>query len=300
MKLALGILALSLLGCQGPPLALESATPSASPALMVPRTQSQNRPETGRQLAEMSRQTLPIDVSASPAQRQTLMIGEVPPAVVTRRPTVEQPASYPQYQPRQVQPSRVAALSSSHDLPQAARPATDFSSVNINKFLGLNSHSSCAVVLLVDVSGSVFQRGVEIAVDAAAKVYARQSPSDRIWVIPFGSQPEMVVNGHGARLSRQQLGHALIHSRVANSGTALAPAIQMANSVLANSHQDRRVVIVSDGALQDANVAVLEARQSCQRRNVSFSTIGIGNDWSGAAVLKEIADQTGGAFVNTY
>jgi len=153
--------------------------------------------------------------------------------------------------------------------------------------------------LLVDVSGSVFQQGVEVAVDAAAKIYARQSLNDRVWVIAFGSEPEVVVNGHGGALSREQLGRALTNSRPAKSGTFLAPAIQLATSTLKNSTQARRVVVVSDGILGDTEMAIWQAAHAWTEREISFSTVHIGGDWSGAAILQGIAEQTQGHFVST-
>lgn len=181
----------------------------------------------------------------------------------------------------------------------APEPGVDFARINIDRFLGLKSSTSCAVVLLVDVSGSVFQRGVEVAVDAAAKVYARQSLSDRVWVVAFGSQPEMVVNGHGGVLSRTQLSRALTNSRPANSGTMLAPAIELATRTLGNSAQARRVVVVSDGVLQDSEMSIWLAAHAWNEKSISFSTVHIGDDWSGAAILQEIAGQTQGQFVGT-
>ena len=107
----------------------------------------------------------------------------------------------------------------------------------------------------------------------------------------------MVVNGHGGVLSRAQLGRALTNSRPANSGTLLGPAIDLATRTLATSTQARRVVVVSDGVLQDADVSIWLAAQAYNEKSISFSTVHIGEDWSGAAILQQIAGQTQGQFV---
>ena len=288
MKIWVGLLGLLLLGCT-----TATPVPDWTPA----RAQVRPEGESSTQLAEEESRSLPVTASPSPPKRQALILGQVPTPSAQRAviPQSEPSSSYPRYQPRSTLPEPVAVV---HQ-PEAPQAGVDFAAVNIDQFLGLGSSSSCAVVLLVDVSGSVFQQGVEVAVDAAAKVYARQAPNDRIWVIAFGSQPEMVVNGHGGVLSREQLGRALIGSRPAQSGTFLAPAIQMAAATLGQSTQARRVVVVSDGILGDPEQALGQAAHAWNEREISFSTVHIGEDWSGADLLQEIAAQTRGRFVST-
>ena len=287
MKFRVELLGLFVLGCN-------AATPV--PDWTPPRAQVRPERESSKQqLAEAESRSLPVTASPSPPKRQALILGQVPTPSAQRAlvPQSEPSSSYPRYQPRPTIPEAVPL-----DQPAAAQAGVDFAAVNIDQFLGLGSSSSCAVVLLVDVSGSVFQQGVEVAVDAAAKVYARQAPNDRIWVIAFGSQPEMVVNGHGRLISREQLGRALIGSRPAQSGTFLAPAIQMAASALGRSTQARRVVVVSDGVLGDPELALWQAGHAWKEREISFSTVHIG-ERSGADILQEIAAQTGGHFISS-
>lgn len=282
----MGWLGLLLLGCN---------TTTPAPDWTPPRAQVRPEQESSTRLAEAETRSLPVKATPTTPRRQTLRIGQAPvPRKAAAQPQSEPGPDYPRYQPRQ-------KLTQNQYPNQAPAPeaGVDFASVSIDKFLGLKSSSSCAVVLLVDVSGSVFQQGVEVAVDAAAKVYARQAAHDRVWVIAFGSQPEMVVNGHGGGLSREQLGRALTGSRPAQSGTFLAPAIQMAVSTLGGSTQARRVVVVSDGMLGDADIAVWQAAHAWNEREVSFSTIHIGGDWSGAAILQEISAQTQGHFISS-
>lgn len=281
----MGWLSLLLLGCN-------TATPV--PDWTPPRAQVRPEKESSTKLAETETQRLPVQASPKPNPRQTLIIGQVPSPSQQKAftPRSEPGASYPRHQPRQSVPQPVNQA-------PAPESGTNFAALNIDHFLGLKSSTSCAVVLLVDVSGSVFQRGVEVAVDAAAKVYARQASNDRVWVIAFGSQPEMVVNGHGGVLSREQLGRALTGSSPANSGTFLVPAIQMAASTLGSSTQARRVVVVSDGILGDAEMAIWQAAHAWNKQEISFSTVHIGGEWSGAAILQEIAAQTQGRFVSS-
>jgi len=257
---------------------------------------SQLRPEakSDQKLAETPKQKLPV--SPPPRERRALVIGNAPPvraAPQEQVPRSEPIPAYPQHQPRAPQ-APPAGLEAGAEVPSGV----DFSRVSIDQFLGLSSHTSCDVVLLVDVSGSVFQQGVEVAVEAAAKVYARQSANDRVWIIAFGSQPEMVLNGHGGAVSREQLARALTGSKPANSGTQLAPAIEMGVYALSRSTQARRVVVVSDGILGDSERAIWEAARASSQREIAFSTIHIGSDWSGAAMLQEIAAQTRGRFLS--
>lgn len=275
---ALGLL---LCGC-------DSATPVPdwTPARSAVRPEA----KVEQKLAETEKQKLPVKVAPPARERRALQVGEAPVAPGAPQmlvPRTEPTPSYPQHHPRR------QAQVLSQNTPAYQAPRADFSSVSINQFLSLNSSTSCDVVLLVDVSGSVFQQGVEVAVEAASKVYARQSPSDRVWVIAFGSQPEMVVNGHGGALSREQLARAITGSHPANSGTRLAPAIEMAVYALSRSNQARRVVVVSDGILGDADQALWQAGRAATQRQVAFSTIHIGSDWSGAQVLQQIAGDRG-------
>lgn len=41
------------------------------------------------------------------------------------------------------------------------------------------------------------------------------------------------------------------------------------------------------------------AAHAWNEKSISFSTVHIGDDWSGAAILQEIAGQTQGQFVGT-
>lgn len=68
---------------------------------------------------------------------------------------------------------------------------------------------------------------------------------------------------------------------------------------LGNSAQARRVVVVSDGVLQDSEMSIWLAAHAWNEKSISFSTVHIGDDWSGAAILQEIAGQTQGQFVGT-
>lgn len=279
-----GLLGLLLWGCNSAP-----PVPEWTP----PRAQVRPEETPSSQLAETESQVLPVSASPSPPRRETLILGQLPSPSRPKAPVArsEPGSSYPRYQPRQARPVNQAPSSES---------GGDFASVNIDQFLGVGSSSSCAVVLLVDVSGSVFQQGVEVAVDAAMKVYERQAPNDRVWVIAFGSEPEMVVNGHGGMLRREQLGRALTGSHPAQSGTLLAPAIQMATSTLglSASTQARRVVVVSDGILGDAEMALWQAAQAWNQREISFSTVHIGGDGMGAAILQDLSARTQGRFVS--
>jgi len=292
MKFWVGVLGLLLLGCS-------TATPV--PDWTPPRAQTLPGQQNSSHLAETETHSLPLPPSPSPSprERRALIIGQAPSPAQKKvsAPLVDPSSDYPRYQPRQADPLSMAAPVPVNQ-PSAPQPGSDFATINIDKFLSLSSSTSCAVVLLVDVSGSVFQQGVEVAVDAAAKVYARQSANDRIWVIAFGSQPEIVVNGHGGVLSREQLGRALTNSRPAQSGTFLAPAIQLASSTLGHSTQARRVVVVSDGILGDADLAIWQAAHAWNEREISFSTVHIGSEWGGAAILQQIAAQTQGRFVS--
>lgn len=292
MRFRVAWLGLLLWGCN-------TATPV--PDWTPPRAQTLPEKQSSTQLAETQSHSLPVKATPTPAprERRPLTIGQAPVAVrpQTTVPQSEPGSSYPRYQARQPAPAVTLPLPGYQGA--AADPGVEFATVNIDRFLGLSSKTSCAVVLLVDVSGSVFQQGVEVAVDAAAKIYARQAVSDRVWVVAFGSQAEMVVNGHGGALSREQLGRALTESRPANSGTFLAPAIEMAASTLRNSTQARRVVVISDGMLGDAELAVWQAAHAWNEREISFSTVHIGGNWSGEAVLQEIAGQTRGSFVSS-
>ena len=279
-------LGLLLWGCN-------TATPV--PDWTPPRSQLRPEAKSDQKLAETPKQKLPVKASPPRRERRALLIGNAPPAAPQELvPRSEPSAAYPQHQPRAAQAPPSVGLE-----PGAEAPAgVDFSRVSIDQFLGLSANTSCDVVLVVDVSGSVFQQGVEVAVEAAAKVYARQSANDRVWVIAFGSQPEMVVNGHGGAVSREQLARALTGSNPANSGTLLAPAIEMAVYALSRSTQARRVVVVSDGILGDSQQAVWQAVRASSQREIAFSTIHIGSDWSGAATLQEISAQTRGRFLS--
>jgi len=157
----------------------------------------------------------------------------------------------------------------------------------------------CDLALLVDVSGSVLGSGMKEAVGATADIYSQQGAANRTWLIAFGDEAQILVDGTNSVPNAGQLDKLLRTSLPAGGGTLLSPAISLALQSLRAASTDghaRHVVIVSDGELGDSEMAIHSASLGWKEDGISFSGILVGGSSGGEGVLQELARESNGQF----
>ncbi|MCW5872965.1 MAG: VWA domain-containing protein, partial [Candidatus Eremiobacteraeota bacterium] len=164
---------------------------------------------------------------------------------------------------------------------------------------GVQIAAGCDLALLVDVSGSVLYGDMNSAVRSTAEIYAQQGGGNRTWLIAFGSEAQLLVDGLKRVPGRAEIERLLRGSKEAGGGTRLGPGIRLAVEHLSKSAASgaRHVVVVSDGELGDSLEASQQAESAWKSDGISFSAILVGNSVHGGAALKGIAENCNGQFV---
>jgi len=145
----------------------------------------------------------------------------------------------------------------------------------------------------------VLGSGMKEAVAATSDIYSQQGVSNRTWLIAFGSEAQLLVDGASKVPSASQLDGLLRSSRPAGGGTSLTPGISLALESLRatkSGGQARHVVIVSDGELGDSESAIGQASLGWKEDGISFSGILVGGSASGERVLQDLARESNGQF----
>jgi Ca-activated chloride channel homolog len=147
------------------------------------------------------------------------------------------------------------------------------------------------VLLLLDTSRSMMQSLSEVTA-AAKAIIAQLSPADSFQIGTFSNALRLSPPYSGDDL---QLGTRASLVPGANM-TILYDALMEGCSVFAGETQRRAVFVVSDGIDTASSASARDVMQRAAERNVSIHAVGI----SGAPdpVLREISEDTGGAYVN--
>ena len=145
--------------------------------------------------------------------------------------------------------------------------------------------------LVVDVSGSMGDQGVQLAAEASAQLFSALKPADHGFLIAFASEARRLSL---PRLDANSICDAL-HGAGVGGGTNLAMGAELARGSMPEGSTGtlRHVMLVTDGYTQDET----RCKSVCQeawKRGISVSTIGIGN--CSSSLLKSIADRCSGSF----
>jgi VWFA-related protein len=155
-------------------------------------------------------------------------------------------------------------------------------------------------LLVMDVSGSMFNGGKLEAAKAAARAYvARMRPGDETGLISFNTQVTVVQ----AITSDQSALLAAIDSLDARNDTAMYDALAKATALLQAETGRKAIIVLTDGLDNRSKVNVDEVISSVSPGGLSISTIGLGDPEAGGtnngldeAGLRSLAGQAGGLY----
>ncbi|MBD1921109.1 VWA domain-containing protein [Microcoleus sp. FACHB-831] len=148
--------------------------------------------------------------------------------------------------------------------------------------------------LILDRSGSMRGRPMEIVKQAAQSLIERLNPGDRISVVAFDHRakvivPNQVVNDT-AKLKNQ------IASLSADGGTAIDEGMKLAIEELAKGKKDTvsQAFLLTDGENEHGdNKKCLKLAQLATEYKLTLNTLGFGEHWN-QDILEKIADGAGG------
>ena len=161
---------------------------------------------------------------------------------------------------------------------------------------GVDSRLAIAVVLALDVSGSMAEGGaLEQAKVAAQSFLSGLAPEDSVAVLTFNDTVDLVQPFTQDRAAAG----AAIDGLQAEGATALYEATAESVALAAEADSSRRaVVLLSDGLDHGSTLARDDALLSAQRLGVPVFTIGLGDNID-RAFLQELAEMSGGRLAET-
>jgi hypothetical protein len=198
-----------------------------------------------------------------------------------------------------------AALAGCSD--HAVSPTGDGSKTPMGMVLSIADVGPSEIVLAVDVSDTVSNDELQAMVDALGSCLADPSliPQDgtiTVATLVYGDSvaaitaPTPVTSTSLQNTILPALNGLLTDRVVGGAGADLTGALSAADTILAKSSvSDRHVLVMGSGAADDPTGAVAEST-ALGVAGVMVSAIGINPDKSGADLLNECADVTGGFF----
>lgn len=173
--------------------------------------------------------------------------------------------------------------------------------VEPEEILGMGEGDPITTLLVLDVSGSMEQRGKLAAAQDAARTYINQMRAgDKAGVLAFNTQVTEVQ----AITEDTQALLAAIDSLKAIEDTALYDALDRAVDTLEGQPGRKAVIVLSDGLDNSSTVTAADVLARVSDAELSVSTIGFGDPGAGAgsmagideALLKDLAQQAGGMY----
>lgn len=173
--------------------------------------------------------------------------------------------------------------------------------VEPEEILSMGEGDPITTLLVLDVSGSMEQRGKLAAAQDAARAYINQMRAgDKAGVLAFNTQ---VTEVQAITEDRQAL-LAAIDSLQAINDTALYDALDRAVDTLEGLPGRKAVIVLSDGLDNSSTVTAADVLARVSDAELSVSTIGFGDPGAGAgsmagideALLKDLAQQAGGMY----
>lgn len=151
---------------------------------------------------------------------------------------------------------------------------------------------SLGIVLVIDKSGSMAGDKLQLAASAAAAAAEQLGPDDQVAVLAFDGRSSIVSDMQPAA-RWEQIGQKI--SQLASSGgTAMYPALEMAEDILGNTSAGvKHVILLTDGITVPGDFAGL-ARQ-LHAAGITISAIAVG-DQSDTELLEMIAGVGDGRF----
>lgn len=165
----------------------------------------------------------------------------------------------------------------------------------ISRFEKEKEKPSLAMVLVIDKSGSMQGQPIELARQAAKATVELLGPRDKIAIIGFDSQAQIVCEMRSA--GERDSVTAAIDSLEAGGGTDVFPGMQVGREMLDTSGTKvKHMIILSDGQTADADH--LGITQAMADSGITVSTVALG---AGAAreLMASIAEVGKGRYYET-
>ncbi len=172
--------------------------------------------------------------------------------------------------------------------------------VQPEQVLGSGEAGPLTTLLVMDVSGSMYNGGKLEAAKAAAKAYvAQMRPGDETGLITFNTQvlvAQPITSDHAAL-------EAAIDLLDARNDTAMYDALAKAVEVLQGETGRKAIIVLTDGLDNSSSVSADEVVSAVGPGGLSISTIGLGDPAAGGtnygldeAGLRSLAERAGGLY----
>ena len=150
-----------------------------------------------------------------------------------------------------------------------------------------------ALVLVLDVSGSMEGEKLAMAVAGALELVRSAAPEDYLGVVLFSSSPRVLFPPRPMTAQGKKEAESLLLSLRAGGGTVLGGAFREALRLLEGVPVERKAVLVlTDGLIADAKEPILALAGTA---GVEVSALALGPD-ADAAFLEALAQRGGGRF----
>lgn len=148
--------------------------------------------------------------------------------------------------------------------------------------------------LILDRSGSMSEKPLEMVKEAAISIIEKLKPGDRISIVSFDHRAKVIV-------SNQVVGNVepikqKIRLMVADGGTAIDEGLRLGLKEVAayNFHCVSRIFLLTDGENEHGdNLRCLKLAELAAEYNVTIDALGFGEHWN-QDVLERIADSASG------
>ena len=148
--------------------------------------------------------------------------------------------------------------------------------------------------LVLDQSRSMEGTPIETVKQAAIALIEKLTPQDRLSVIAFNHEPQVVVSNQSVdnlELIKQQ-----INQLQADGGTSIDQALKLGMQDMASGKQNRvsQILLLTDGENEHGdNNLCLKLAQLASECNITLNTMGFGHNWN-QNVLEGISDRANG------
>ncbi|MGL6343629.1 MAG: vWA domain-containing protein [Waterburya sp.] len=148
--------------------------------------------------------------------------------------------------------------------------------------------------LVLDRSGSMSNKPIEMVKQAAIGIVEKLKPGDRLSVVSFNHQATVIVSNQLVR--NVEAIKEKIQLMVADGGTAIDEGLRLGIKEVAvyNQHCVSRIFLLTDGENEHGdNNRCLKLADLAAEYNVTIDTLGFGEHWN-QDVLEQIADSAQG------
>lgn len=150
-----------------------------------------------------------------------------------------------------------------------------------------------ALVLVLDVSGSMEGEKLALALSGAVELVRSAASEDWVGVVLFSSSPRVLFPPRPMTEQGKKEAESLLLSVRAGGGTVLGPAFREAVRLLEGVPVARKgVLVLTDGLIADAKEPILELARAS---GLEVSALALGED-ADRAFLEELARTGGGRF----